>query len=203
MGIGIIDYGMGNLRSVEKAINHLGFDVFVSSDPQKIMTAEKVILPGVGAFGDAMLELEKRGFIQAIKEIVNRRTPLLGICLGLQIFFEESEESAGIKGLCIFKGRVIRLRVKLKVPHIGWNQLNFPRKSSLFNGIQDNSFVYFVHSYIVVPEDEKNIIATAEYGVKITAGVEKDNIFGVQFHPEKSQSIGLKILDNFCAFLPK
>lgn len=200
MKIGIIDYGMGNLRSVSKAIEHLGFEVFISSEPSDIVKADKVILPGVGAFGDAMRELNKNNMPDTIKEIVGKGTPLLGICLGLQVFFDEGEESPGVKGLGLLRGKVVRFKGSLKVPHMGWNALKIKQQEPLFKSLQENPYVYFVHSYYVAPYDTNCIAATSEYGLEFTAAVTKNNIMGTQFHPEKSQSVGLKILENFCSF---
>lgn len=199
MKIGIIDYGMGNLRSVEKAIEHLGYDVFVSSLPSEILKADKVILPGVGAFGDAMRELNTRGMTGAVYEVVAKNIPLMGICLGLQVFFDESEESPGIKGLGLFKGKVVRFKTELKVPHMGWNQLEFPKETKLFSNLPQNPYVYFVHSFYVAPEDDSITAAYSEYGCRFTAAAYKDKIMGTQFHPEKSQKVGLQILKNFCS----
>lgn len=195
--IAIIDYGMGNLFSVEKAFVKLGAEVTVTNDEKVIMQADKVVLPGVGAFGDCMNNLEHSGLIPAIKEFINSGKPFLGICLGLQLLFEESEESPGVKGLSIFKGKVQKIIApELKIPHMGWNSLEFKNNTYLFEEMNVNPYVYFVHSYQAVPVD--NIItAFTDYGGKVTAAVGKDNIQAVQFHPEKSSAVGMKILTNF------
>jgi len=195
--IAIIDYGMGNLFSVEKAFVKLGAKVIVTNDEKVILQADKVVLPGVGAFGDCMNNLEQSGLIPAIKEVVNSGKPFLGICLGLQLLFEESEESPGVKGLGIFRGKVQKIIAPdLKIPHMGWNSLNLNNSSYLFDDMDKNPYVYFVHSYQAVPID--NIItAVTDYGGNVTAAVGKDNLQAVQFHPEKSSAVGMKILTNF------
>ena len=195
--IAIIDYGMGNLFSVEKAFVKLGAKVVVTNDEKVIMKADKVVLPGVGAFGDCMNNLEQSGLIPAIKEFIKSGKPFLGICLGLQLLFEESEESPGVQGLSVFKGKVQKIIApELKIPHMGWNSLEFKNNTYLFEEMNVNPYVYFVHSYQAVPVD--NIItAFTDYGGKVTAAVGKDNIQAVQFHPEKSSAVGMKILTNF------
>ena len=198
--IAIIDYDAGNLRSVEKALLYLGADPVITSDPDTILKADHVILPGVGAFGDAMKSLEERNLVPVIREVADKQIPLLGICLGLQLFFEQSEESPGVKGLGLLEGKILRIPDQngtLKVPHIGWNQLTFDHPGRLFTDIPEKTCVYFVHSYYLKAGDEKIVTASTEYGVKIHASVEKDNIFACQFHPEKSGEWGLKILDHF------
>ena len=199
--IALIDYDAGNLKSVEKALHLLGQEVCVTRNPEEILSADKVILPGVGCFKDAMDNLHRFGLVSVIKQVVERKIPLLGICLGLQLLFEKSEESKGVEGLGILKGEVLRIPSApgLKIPHMGWNNLSFPNKGRLFEGIEDNSYVYFVHSYYLKAEDEAIVTATTEYGVSIHASVEKDNIFACQFHPEKSSHVGLQILKNFAA----
>ncbi len=199
--IALIDYDAGNLKSVEKALQLIGEKVCVTRNPEEILSADKVILPGVGCFKDAMDNLQHFGLVSVIKEVVERKIPLLGICLGLQLMFERSEESPGVEGLGILKGEVCRIPSAsgLKIPHIGWNNLSFPNKGRLFEGIEDNSYVYFVHSYYLKAEDENIVTAKTEYGVSIHASVEKDNIFACQFHPEKSSHVGLQILKNFAA----
>lgn len=203
--IAIIDYDAGNIKSVEKALLLLGEEVKITDDAQEILSADKVVLPGVGAFGDAMGNLERRGLVPVIRDTVEKGTPFLGICLGLQLLFESSEESPGVEGLHILEGRILRLPQKqgIKVPHMGWNNLRFPGNGRLFEGMtgengQEDSYVYFVHSYYLQAQDERIVTATAEYGVTIHASVEKGNVFACQFHPEKSSYAGLGILRNFC-----
>lgn len=197
--IAIIDYDAGNIKSVEKALQALGEEAVVTRDEQVILNAEKVILPGVGAFGDAMGKLHQYGLVPIIKKVVEKQTPFLGICLGLQLLFESSEESPGVEGLGILKGRILRIPedVGLKVPHIGWNSLSYPNDGRLYAGIPEESYVYFVHSYYLAAEDESIVKAATQYGTYIHASVEKDNVFACQFHPEKSSDTGLKILQNF------
>lgn len=197
--IALIDYDAGNMRSVEKALIYLGEKPIVTRDREKILSADRIILPGVGSFGDAMENLEKFGLPDILKEAVDSGIPLLGICLGMQVLFEESEESKGVKGLGFLKGKILRIPAKdgLKIPHMGWNSLEYPREGRLFQDIPEHSYVYFVHSYYLKAEDEDIVTATADYGVKIHASVERGNIFGCQFHPEKSGEIGLQILKNF------
>lgn len=197
--IAIIDYDAGNIRSVEKALQFLGEDPVVTRDRDMILSAEKVILPGVGAFGDAMGKLRGYGLEKVIRDTVEKRTPFLGICLGLQLLFERSDESDGVSGLGILPGEIVRIpdREDLKVPHIGWNSLDYPSEGTLFQGIPEGSYVYFVHSYYLRAREESIVKATTEYGVTIHASVEKDNVYACQFHPEKSSQIGMKILQNF------
>lgn len=197
--IAIIDYDAGNIKSVEKALQFLGEDVCITRDPQTILKAEKVILPGVGAFGDAMDKLHGYGLVNVIHEVVEKQTPFLGICLGLQLLFEKSDESRGVEGLGILKGEILRIpdAEGLKIPHIGWNSLDYPNQGRLFRGIPEQSYVYFVHSYYLKAADENIVTATTEYGVRIHASVEQGNIFACQFHPEKSSETGMKILKNF------
>lgn len=197
----IIDYDAGNIKSVEKALLALGEEAIITRDPQILLEADHVILPGVGSFGDAMDKLCHYGLVEIIKQIVQKRTPFLGICLGLQLLFEESEESKGVKGLSLLKGKILRIPdgPRLKIPHIGWNSLKFPHKGRLFLGLPEESYVYFVHSYYLKAAEEEIVTATTEYGTLIHASVEKDNIFGCQFHPEKSSEVGLTILKNFIA----
>ncbi|MBQ5849776.1 MAG: imidazole glycerol phosphate synthase subunit HisH, partial [Lachnospiraceae bacterium] len=187
------------LKSVEKALAFLGEDAVITRDKKILLEADKVILPGVGAFEDAMGKLKKYDLIDTIKEIVEKGTPFLGICLGLHLLFEESEETPGVKGLGILKGKVIKIPEDqgLKVPQIGWNSLKFPNKGKLFKGIKEDSYVYFVHSYYLKAEDESIVTATTDYVVNVHASVEKDNVFACQFHPEKSSEVGLAILKNF------
>lgn len=195
----IIDYGAGNIRSMEKALLALGESVVVTDDRDTILNAEKIILPGVGAFGDAMTQLKQTGLDEVIREAARRQIPFLGICLGLQLLFETSEEAPGVKGLGILKGTIKRIPSQqgLKIPHMGWNSLHFPQKGKLFYGLDEGAYVYFVHSYYLEAADASIVKATAEYGVSIHVAVEEGNIFACQFHPEKSGGIGLKILKNF------
>lgn len=197
--IAIIDYDAGNIKSVEKAIISLGEDVVITRDKNTILSADKVILPGVGSFGDAMEKLRSYGLEEVIKQVVNNNTPFLGICLGLQLLFEESEESVGVKGLGLLKGKIIRIPDKegFKVPQIGWNSLHLQNGGRLFEGINEGDYVYFVHSYYLKAEDESIVKATTDYVVDVHASVESGNIFACQFHPEKSSEVGLKILKNF------
>lgn len=197
--IAIVDYDAGNLKSVEKALLHLGEKPVVTSDETIIRRADKVILPGVGAFGDAMGKLEKYGLTEVLKEVAGSGTPFLGICLGLQLMFPESEESEGIEGLSIAEGRIQRIpaREGLKIPHMGWNSIKIKPGSRLFKGIKEDSYVYFVHSYYLKAAKEEEVAAITEYGVSIHAAIERENLFACQFHPEKSGETGLRILDNF------
>ncbi len=195
--IAIIDYGMGNLRSVQKAVEHVGGEAVVTHEPFKIREAQKVILPGVGAMQPAMEKLQHMGLVPVIEETIAQQKPFLGICLGLQLLFEKSSEGGDVKGLGILPGRVERFK-KLKVPHMGWNQINIPKtKSPLFKGIKNKTEVYFCHSYFVKPADKTVTAGTTDYGVKFVSAVSRGNLFGVQFHPEKSQAVGLQILKNF------
>lgn len=197
--VAIIDYDAGNIRSVEKAVSLLGEDVKVTRERGEILSADHIILPGVGAFGDAMEKLRSYGLTEVIEEAVGEGIPFLGICLGLQLLFESSEESEGVKGLGILPGRIVRLPEApgLKIPHIGWNSLRYPNRGRLFAGIPEESYVYFVHSYYLQAKEEEIVTATTEYGACIHASVEKDNVFACQFHPEKSSEVGLHILRNF------
>ena len=197
--VAIIDYDAGNIKSVEKAVNALGYEAVVTRDRSSILNAEHVILPGVGAFGDAMKKLHSYGLVEVIREVAANRTPFLGICLGLQLMFESSEEAPGVEGLSLLKGRIVRLpdTEDLKIPHIGWNSLKYPNPGRLFAGIPEDSYVYFVHSYYLQAGEPEIVKATTEYGALIHASVEKGNIFACQFHPEKSSEVGMKILENF------
>lgn len=197
--IAIIDYDAGNIKSVEKAFVALGQDVVVTRDKETILNAEGVVLPGVGAFGDAMEKLTAYDLVETIHKVVEKNTPFLGICLGLQLMFESSEESPGAAGLSLLKGKIVRIPEGegLKIPHIGWNNLCYPNMGRLYEDIPENSYVYFVHSYYLQAEEEEIVKATTEYGVTIHASVEKGNVFACQFHPEKSSSVGMKILENF------
>lgn len=197
--IAIIDYDAGNIKSVEKALLSLGEEAVITRDRDTILKAQKVILPGVGAFGDAMEKIRSYGLEEVIHEVVDKGIPFLGICLGLQLLFDTSEESVGVKGLGILKGKIVKIpdNQGLKVPQIGWNSLKFPNKGRLFKGIDEDSYVYFVHSYYLQAEDPGIVVATTDYATKIDASVEKGNVFACQFHPEKSSEVGLKILKNF------
>lgn len=195
----IIDYDAGNIKSVEKALLALGETACVTRDPNVILSADRVILPGVGAFGDAMEKIRSYGLEEVIRKVVADKIPFLGICLGLQLMFEKSDESKGIKGLGLLKGEILRIpeNPELKIPHIGWNSLTFPNRGRLFHGIPENAYVYFVHSYYLKAQEEEIVTAATEYGTSIHASVEKDNLFACQFHPEKSSDVGLMILKNF------
>ena len=197
--IAIIDYDAGNIKSVEKALVHLGEQPVITRDREEILRADKVILPGVGAFGDAMARLREYGLEEVIHEVVAKNTPFLGICLGLQVLFESSEEAPGVPGLGVLKGKICRIpdTEGLKIPHMGWNSLELHQSGRLFQGISDNSYVYFVHSYYLRAGEEEIVTATTEYGTKIHASVEKGNVFACQFHPERSSDTGLHILKNF------
>jgi glutamine amidotransferase len=211
--IAVIDYGMGNLRSVQKALEVSGARTIVTSRPEDLAKCSKIVFPGVGAFGEAMAELKKRGLVNPLKEAINSGKHFLGLCLGLQLLFEKSEEAPGVKGLCVLPGEVKRFKFKvpgsrfqapgtiLKVPHMGWNGIEGARGQGpgarVLRGVQDGGYVYFVHSYYVKPKEKDVILTTTDYGIKFVSGVRKDNIYGFQFHPEKSQELGLKILKNF------
>ena len=199
--IAIIDYDAGNIKSVEKALLSMGETPVLTRDPEVILQADHIILPGVGSFGDAMENLNKFGLIEVIHEAINRKIPFLGICLGLQLLFESSEETPGVAGLGILEGKIVRIPEGpgLKIPHMGWNSLNVREEASLFKGLEKEPYVYFVHSYYLQAKDPKIVAAIAEYGVTIHASVEKENVFACQFHPEKSSKTGLAILKNFLA----
>lgn len=197
--IAIIDYDAGNIKSVEKALQKLGQETIITRDAEMILNADKVILPGVGAFGDAMENLRKYRLDQVIYQVVEKGIPFLGICLGLQLLFEKSDESKGVKGLGILEGEVCKIPEceGLKIPHMGWNSLHLQNEGRLFKEVEDNSYVYFVHSYYLKAKNENIVKATTEYSTRIHASVEKGNVFACQFHPEKSSDVGLKILKNF------
>lgn len=199
--IGIIDYDAGNLRSVEKALVSLGEEVIVSRDSSEILQADKVILPGVGSFGDAMNNLDKFGLVDTIKKVAASGTPFLGICLGLQLLFKESDETPGAEGLDILPGKILKIPAKdgFKIPHMGWNSLDVKPGAKLFKGLEGNPYVYFVHSYYLKAADENIVAASTEYTTHIHASVESGNVFACQFHPEKSSEVGLKILKNFAS----
>lgn len=204
----IIDYGMGNLRSVEKAFLSVGADVRVSARPDDVRRAEKIVLPGVGAFRDAMRGLEKRKLIEPVLDGIREGKPYLGLCLGLQLLFEESEEFGKHNGLGVFHGRVKRFRGTLKIPHMGWNQAEFATLKSkngasrILKGIPDKSYFYFVHSYYVKPEESGVTAARTRYGIRFTSIAARENVFACQFHPEKSQTAGLRLLKNFSECAP-
>ena len=198
--IAIIDYDAGNIKSVEKALLALGQEVEVTSDREKILSADKVILPGVGAFGDAMEKLHRFGLVDVIRQVTAAGTPFLGICLGLQLLFRSSDESPGVEGLGVLDGEIVSIPPKegYKIPHMGWNSLKIREGAGLFQGIGQDPYVYFVHSYYLKADHPEDVAATTEYIVPIHASVEHGNVFACQFHPEKSGDIGLQILKNFC-----
>ena len=199
--IALIDYDAGNMRSVEKALTYLGERPVITRKREEILKADRIILPGVGSFGDAMENLERFRLSEVLKEAAKRQIPLLGIWLGMQVLFEASEESPGVKGLGILDGQIVRIPKKegLKIPHMGWNSLSCAPDGTLFEGLPDHPYVYFVHSYYLKAKDPQIVKAMAEYGVMIHASVESGNVFGCQFHPEKSGETGLHILRNFIA----
>jgi glutamine amidotransferase len=201
--IAIVDYGMGNLRSVEKGFLKVGVDARVVREPQAVDDADAVVLPGVGAFRDCIRNLAQTSMTESIVRSIQKGKPYLGICLGLQVLFTESEEFGIYKGLDVFKGKVVRFQIDLKVPHMGWNNVKILRRPPIFDGIQDESFFYFVHSYYVAPDDTAAVSTTTDYGITFTSMVWKDNIFATQFHPEKSQESGLRVLKNFGDFVRK
>ena len=197
--IAIVDYDAGNIKSVEKALQFLGQEPVVTRDKETLRQAEKVIVPGVGAFGDAMGKMHQYGLVEVLREIAAKGTPLLGICLGLQLFFESSEETPGVEGLGLLPGKIVRIPDKegFKIPHMGWNSIQINPASRLLKGIEEGAYVYFVHSYYLQAENEADVAATTDYVVNIHAAAEHENIFATQFHPEKSGEIGLRILKNF------
>lgn len=199
--IAIIDYDAGNLRSVEKALLALGEQPVITRDAEILLSADKVILPGVGSFGDAMGRLRQYGLVDVIHQIVDKGIPFLGICLGLQLMFERSDESEGVEGLGLLSGEILKIPdcEGLKIPHMGWNSLNIRDGSRLFAGIPDQSYVYFVHSYYLKAADENIVAASTKYSTHIHAAVESGNVYACQFHPEKSSDVGLQILKNFIA----
>lgn len=202
--IAIIDYDAGNIKSVEKALQFLGEDVVLTRDPKQILNADRIILPGVGCFKDCMDNLDKYDLPAVIREAVAKKIPFLGICLGQQLLFERSEESPGVPGLGLLKGEILKIPPKegLKIPHMGWNSLHLQSEGKLFKEVPEGVYVYFVHSYYVKAEEEAIVKATADYSVTVHASVEKNNVFGCQFHPEKSSGHGLQILKNFTV-IPK
>ena len=197
--IAIVDYDAGNIKSVEKALQFLGQEPVVTRDKETLLQAEKVIVPGVGAFGDAMGKMHQYGLVEVLREIAAKGTPLLGICLGLQLFFESSEETPGVEGLGLLPGKIVRIPDKegFKIPHMGWNSIQINPASRLLKGIEEGAYVYFVHSYYLQAENEADVAATTDYVVNIHAAAEHENIFATQVHPEKSGEIGLRILKNF------
>ncbi|MBM7623289.1 imidazole glycerol phosphate synthase subunit HisH [Sporohalobacter salinus] len=197
--ISIIDYGMGNLRSVQKGFEKVGFSAEITSNPEKIIDADGVVLPGVGAFGDAMNNLRGAGLIGVINKVIEQETPFLGICLGLHLLFSTSEEWGRQKGLDIISGKVVKFSDAFdkKIPHMGWNQLEVKKSTDLFKELESGFFQYFVHSYYVVPDDDSVIATTTEYGIEFVSSIQKNNIYAVQYHPEKSSKKGLQILHNF------
>lgn len=196
-----MDYDAGNIKSVEKALQFIGEDAVVSRDRDEILSADKVVLPGVGAFGDAMSKLKEYNLVNTIYDVVDKKTPFLGICLGLQLLFENSEETPGVAGLGVLQGEILRIPDKpgFKIPHIGWNSLELTNSGRLFKGMNEQAYVYFVHSYYLRAKEENIVKASTEYVTHIHASVEKDNVFACQFHPEKSGDVGLQILRNFAA----
>lgn len=201
--VAIIDYDAGNIKSVEKAFKYLGADTVVTRDAKEILRADRVVLPGVGAFGDAMRKLNEYGLADVIKDVTSKQTPFLGICLGLQLLFDSSDESKDAEGLGILRGKIVKFPNTddkggyYKVPQIGWNNLNFPREGKLFKGLGSDAYVYFVHSYYLDAADKSIVTATSDYSVRIDASVESGNVFACQFHPEKSADVGMQILTNF------
>lgn len=197
--IAIIDYDAGNIKSVEKAMNYLGQEAVITRDRDVILASDKVILPGVGAFGDAMQKIKEYHLTNVIYDVVEQKKPFLGICLGLQLLFESSEESKGVAGLGILKGDIVRIPAKqgLKIPHMGWNTIQMKEDATLFRGISKDAYVYFVHSYYLKAKEIEDVAATTFYSTEIHAAVEHDQVFACQFHPEKSGTVGLKILENF------
>ncbi len=201
--IAVIDYGMGNLRSVQKALEVAGGRAKITSRPEDLKKADKIVFPGVGSFGEAMKELKRRRLIKPLKDAISGGKYFLGLCLGLQLLFENSEEAKGTKGLCVLKGNVKRFKGKsLKIPHMGWNTIDYRPKTGdqrlkIMKGVSNSSFMYFVHSYYIKPKDRSVTLTTTDYGIKFVSGVCKDNVYGFQFHPEKSQDLGLEILKNF------
>lgn len=196
--IAIIDYGAGNLKSVKHALDFLGAECKITSSPDEILSADKVILPGVGAFGDAMDALVKSGMVEVINQVVDKNIPLLGICLGLQLMFEESEETPEVKGLGLFKGKIVKIPdTGLKIPHMGWNSIELAKDSRILKDIGEEPYVYFVHSYYLETPDTNVVSAYTEYGARLGIAVEEGNVFATQFHPEKSGDVGMRILENF------
>jgi len=194
----VVDYGMGNLRSVQKGFEKVGARAVISRDPERVRTAERLVLPGVGAFPECMRNLARYDLVEPILEFLRSGRPFLGICLGLQLLFDESEEFGTHEGLKVIHGKVraFERNMGLKIPHMGWNRVFFCKQTPLFRGIEDGSFFYFVHSFYVIPDNVSEIASETEYGIRFTCAVSRDNVFAVQFHPEKSQAIGLRVLEN-------
>ncbi len=201
--IAVLDYGAGNLQSVRKALYFLGCEAAVTDDPARLKEASAAILPGVGAFGDAMACLRRSRLVQPVLDFIHSGKPFLGVCLGLQLLFESSEEAPGVAGLGVLPGRIRRIpgAPGLKIPHIGWNDLNFPAPSGLFRGLEEHPYVYFVHSYYLQAADRRDVTSTTQYGVTIDSSVQRGNLFATQFHPEKSGRTGLRILRNFAEMI--
>lgn len=199
--VAIIDYGAGNLMSVKKALDYIGAESEITMDKDKILSASHIILPGVGSFGDAMQSMEKRGLVETVKTAARSGKPFLGICLGLQLLFGKSDESRGVSGLSLLSGEIVSIpkNMGLKVPHIGWNSVSIKQKCGIFKDIPDESYFYFVHSYYLKNAEEKDVAATAQYGVEIQCAIQQGNLCATQFHPEKSGKAGLKLLENFLA----
>ena len=199
--VAIIDYGAGNLMSVKKALDYIGAESEITMDKDKILSASHIILPGVGSFGDAMQSMENRGMVETVKTAAHSGKPFLGICLGLQLLFGKSDESRGVSGLSLISGEIVSIPKKmgLKVPHIGWNSVSIKQNCGIFKGIPDESYFYFVHSYYLKHAEEKDVAATAQYGVEIQCAIQQGNLCATQFHPEKSGKAGLKLLENFLA----
>ncbi|MBW7573975.1 imidazole glycerol phosphate synthase subunit HisH [Caproiciproducens faecalis] len=202
--IAVIDYGAGNLQSVVKAFHYIGCDVHVTADKEELKNASAAVLPGVGAFGDAMGCLKKNDFVNPVLDFIESGKPFFGICLGLQLLFEESEETPGISGLGVLKGKILKIPAEtgLKIPHIGWNSLSVKENTGLFQNLEPDPYVYFVHSFYLKAENSEVVSSTAEYGVTIDASVQHGNLFATQFHPEKSGKTGLQMLKNFVALIP-
>ncbi|TQI65662.1 imidazole glycerol phosphate synthase subunit HisH [Clostridium sp. KNHs216] len=201
--IAVIDYGAGNLQSVVKAFHFIGCDIFVTADKEELKHASAAVLPGVGAFGDAMSCLKKADFVTPVLDFIESGKPFLGICLGLQLLFEGSEETPGISGLGVLKGKIQKIPAEtgLKIPHIGWNSLSVKKNNGLFQNMEPNPYVYFVHSYYLKAEDPEVVSSTTDYGVAIDASIQRGNLFATQFHPEKSGKTGLQMLKNFVSFV--
>ncbi len=199
--IAIIDYGAGNLQSVKKALDFIGAESVITDDPETINACDKILLPGVGSFGDAMASMQEKNLVETVKQNALSGKAFLGICLGLQLLFEESEESPGVKGLGIFKGKIRKFPADmgLKIPHIGWNSLEIKQKATIFKNIPENSYVYFVHSYYLEAEEPDTVATVTNYGIDFHSAVGRNNIFATQFHPEKSGDVGLQILKNFAS----
>ena len=197
--LAIIDYDAGNMKSVEKAVQYLGEEVVLTDREEELLSADRVILPGVGSFGAAMESLRRNGLDEVIRKVVENNTPFLGICLGMQMLFDESEESPGVEGLHLLPGKILRIPETpgLKIPHMGWNSLHFPKETRLFAGLPENTYTYFVHSYYLKADDPSVVAAVTQYGTQIHAAVENDHLFACQFHPEKSSDTGMQILHNF------